>query len=127
MQLLPQQLWHNTGTARARHDFSDKGAGAWFHFRRTTMRMNGDRMRSKQRNRQLLQAAACGLALFGLLAGCSEEQKDEGKGVVERASEEVAHKAAEQLTKPINKAKDSQALQNAQNQRLEEMTEQAQQ
>ena len=84
-------------------------------------------MRSRQRNQQLLKAAACGLALFGLLAGCSEEKKGEEKGAVERASDKVAQKAAEQLTKPINKAKDSQVLQNAQNQRLEEMTEQAQQ
>jgi ABC-type uncharacterized transport system auxiliary subunit len=74
-------------------------------------------------NRQLLKAAACGLALFGLLAGCSEEQKDEEKGMIERASDKVAQKAAEQLTKPIDKAKDSQALQNMQNQRMEEMIE----
>jgi len=80
------------------------------------------------RNRQLLKAAACGLALAGLLAGCSEEKQEaEEKGVVERASDAVAHKAAEQLTKPLNKAKDSQALQNMQNQRMEEMTKEAQQ
>jgi hypothetical protein len=119
-------LWHNTGTAQARHGISDNGAEA-FHFTEDKMRINSGKMRSRMRNRQLLKAAACGLALFGLLVGCSEEQKGEEKGVVERASDEVAHKAAEQLTKPINKAKDSQALQNAQNQRLEEMTEQAQQ
>jgi ABC-type uncharacterized transport system auxiliary subunit len=78
--------------------------------------------------RDCLKAAACGLALLGLLAGCSEEKKDEeNKGVIERASDEVAHKAVEHMTKPIDKAKASQALQNAQNQRMEEMAEEAEQ
>ncbi|WP_420207940.1 hypothetical protein [Candidatus Electronema sp. JC] len=85
--------------------------------------------RSRMRNRQLLKAAACGLALAALLlAGCSEEKQEaEEKGVVERASDAVAHKAAEQLNKPLNKAKDSQALQNMQNQRLEDMAGEAEQ
>ncbi len=86
-------------------------------------------MRSRMRNRQLLKAAACGLALAGLLLGCSEEKKQEAeeKGVVERASDAVAHKAAEQLNKPLDKAKDSQALQNMQNQQMEKMAGEAQQ
>lgn len=84
--------------------------------------------RSRMRNRQLLKSAACGLALVGLLVGCSEEKQEaEEKGVVERASDAVAHKAAEQLNKPLDKAKDSQALQNMQNQQMEKMTEEAQQ
>ncbi|WP_417911647.1 hypothetical protein [Candidatus Electronema sp. TJ] len=91
------------------------------------MRINGNKMRSKLGDRQLLKAAACGLALFGLLVGCSEGRKDGEKGAVERASDKVAQKAAEQLTKPIDKAKDSQALQNAQNQQLEETAKQTQQ
>jgi hypothetical protein len=77
-------------------------------------------MRSKMRNRQYLKAAACGLALFGLLVGCSEEKKKE-KGAVEQMSDKVAAKAVEQIQKPINKAKDSQALQNAQHQKMGEM------
>lgn len=64
--------------------------------------------------------AACGLALFGLLVGCSEEKKQE-KGAVEQISDKVAAKAVEQIQKPINKAQESQALQNAQNQKMEEM------
>ena len=85
-------------------------------------------MRSRMKNRQLLKAAACGLALVGLLVGCSEEKQEaEEKGVVERASDAVAHKAVEQLNKPLDKAKDSQALQNMQNQQMEKMTEEAQQ
>ncbi|MGR0481635.1 MAG: hypothetical protein ACTFAL_09585 [Candidatus Electronema sp. V4] len=85
-------------------------------------------MRSRMKNRQLLKAAACGIALVGLLVGCSEEKQEaEEKGVVERASDAVAHKAAEQLNKPLDKAKDSQALQNMQNQQMEKMTEEAQQ
>ncbi|MGX9728309.1 MAG: hypothetical protein ACTFAK_13645 [Candidatus Electronema sp. VV] len=85
-------------------------------------------MRSRMKNRQLLKAAACGIALVGLLVGCSEEKQEaEEKGVVERASDAVAHKAVEQLNKPLDKAKDSQALQNMQNQQMEKMTEEAQQ
>lgn len=75
-----------------------------------------------------LKAAACALALLGLLAGCSEEKKEpESKGMIERASDEVAHKAVEQMTKPIDKAKASQALQNAQNQKMEDMAKEAEQ
>lgn len=85
-------------------------------------------MHSRMRNRQLFKAAACGLALVGLLLGCSEEKQEaKEKGVVERASDAVAHKAVEQLNKPLNKAKDSQALQNMQNQRMEDMAREAQQ
>ena len=76
--------------------------------------------------RDCLKAAACALALFGLLAGCSEEKKEEeSKGMIEQAADEVAHKAVEQMTKPIDKANASQALQNAQNQRMKEMAEEA--
>jgi ABC-type uncharacterized transport system auxiliary subunit len=76
--------------------------------------------------RDCLKAAACALALFGLLAGCSEEKKEEeSKGMIEQAADEVAHKAVEQMTKPIDKANASQALQNAQNQKMEEMAEEA--
>ncbi len=78
--------------------------------------------------RDCLKAAACALAMFGLLAGCSEEKKDEeSKGVIERASDEVAHKAVEQMTKPIDKANASQALQNAQNQKMDDMAKEAEQ
>lgn len=79
-------------------------------------------MRNKMKNRSYLKATACGLALFGLLVGCSEENPgEEKKGVVEQASDKVAQKAVEQIQKPLNKANDSQALQNAQNQKMEEM------
>jgi ABC-type uncharacterized transport system auxiliary subunit len=79
--------------------------------------------------RNYLGAIACTLALFALLAGCSEEKKEEGKskGIIEQASDEVAHKAAEHITKPLEKAKASQALQNAQNQNIEDMVEQTEQ
>lgn len=78
--------------------------------------------------RNYLKAAACGVVLLGLLAGCSEEKKEEeSKGMIERASDEVAHKAVEQMTKPIDKAKATQALQNAQNQRLKELGDEARQ
>ena len=82
-------------------------------------------MRSTVKNRNFLKAAACGLALFGLLVGCSEEKKEgEKKGVVEQASDKVAQKAVEQIQQPLNKAHDSQALQNAQNQKMQDMVEQ---
>jgi ABC-type uncharacterized transport system auxiliary subunit len=61
----------------------------------------------------------CGLTLLVFLAGCSND-KDE-KGAVEKMSDKVADKAVEQMTKPLDKARDSQALQNAQNQKIEEM------
>ena len=78
--------------------------------------------------RNYLGAIACTLALFALLAGCSEEKKEEkSKGMIEQASDEVAHKAAEHITKPLEKAKASQALQNAQNQNIEDMVEQTEQ
>ncbi len=83
-------------------------------------------MRSTVKNRNFLKAAACGLALFGLLAGCSEEKKaGEKKGVIEQASDKVAQKAVEQIQQPLNKAHDSQALQNVQNQKMQDMVEQS--
>jgi hypothetical protein len=85
-------------------------------------------MGSSMKNRQYLKAAACGVALFGLLVGCSEEKKEgKEKGMVEQASDKVAAKAVEQIQQPINKAKDSQALQNAQNQNMQDMNEQTRQ
>jgi hypothetical protein len=43
--------------------------------------------------------------------------------VVEQASDKVAQKAVEYINKPLDKAKDSQALQNAQNEKMEDMLE----
>lgn len=73
--------------------------------------------------RKTLKASVCVMLLLGMTAGCSKD-KDE-KGAVEKMSDKVADKAVEQMTKPIDKAKDSQALQNAQNQKLEEMTKES--
>ena len=65
------------------------------------------------------------MALFALLTGCSEEKKEEkSKGMIEQASDKVAHEAAAHITKPLEKAKASQALQNAQSQNIEDMVEQ---
>ncbi len=64
-------------------------------------------------------------ALPMLLGGCSNEkgEEQENKGVVEQASDKVAQKAVEYINKPLDKAKDSQALQNAQAQKMENMLE----
>ncbi|MCI5221902.1 MAG: hypothetical protein D3924_04340 [Candidatus Electrothrix sp. AR4] len=73
-------------------------------------------------NKRNFTSAACALLLlvaFGLLTGCSND-KDE-KGVVEQASDKVAAKAMEQINKPLDKAKGTQALQNAQSQKMEDM------
>jgi len=59
--------------------------------------------------------------LLAGLAGCSGEKEE--KGVVEKASDKVADKAVEYINKPLDKAKDSQALQNAQNQKMEDMVQ----
>lgn len=60
-----------------------------------------------------------------LLGGCSSEQEEkegkEDKGVVEQASDQVAKKAVDYINKPLDKAKDTQALQNAQNQKMEDV------
>jgi hypothetical protein len=56
-----------------------------------------------------------------LLAGCSGEKEKEEAGVVKQASDKVAGKAMEYINKPLNKAKQSQAAQNAQTQNMEDM------
>jgi PBP1b-binding outer membrane lipoprotein LpoB len=62
--------------------------------------------------------------LFGalLLTGCSG---DDEKGAVEQASDKVAGKAVEYINKPLDKAKQSQAVQNAQNQKMEDMVQES--
>ena len=62
------------------------------------------------------------LIAFGLLVGCSGEGDE--KGVVEKASDEVAAKAVEQINKPLDKAKEAQALQNAESQKLQDIINQ---
>lgn len=66
-------------------------------------------------------------ALPMLLGGCSNEkgEEQENKNVVEQASDKVAQKAVEYINKPLDKAKDSQALQNAQNEKMENMLEES--
>jgi hypothetical protein len=71
-------------------------------------------------------SAACALLLLGtlgLLTSCSND-KDE-KGMVEQASDKVAAKAMEQINKPLDKAKQSQALQNAQAQKMRDMVKES--
>ncbi|MCW5213592.1 hypothetical protein VU04_11890 [Desulfobulbus sp. TB] len=64
-------------------------------------------------------------ALPMLLGGCSNEKEGkeggENKGVVEQASDKVAQKAVEYINKPLDKAKDTQAIQNAQAQKMEDV------
>ncbi|WP_417910444.1 hypothetical protein [Candidatus Electronema sp. PJ] len=80
-------------------------------------------LRSTLRNRNSLKAAACSLALVALLVGCSEEKEAEveKKGAVTRPADKVPQSTAEQILKPLDKAHDSQALQDAQNQKAKEM------
>ena len=54
-----------------------------------------------------------------VLGGCSGEKEE--KGVVEQASDKVAGKAVEYINKPLDKAKDTQALQNAQAQKMDDV------
>ncbi|MCI5150835.1 MAG: hypothetical protein D3916_15880 [Candidatus Electrothrix sp. MAN1_4] len=54
-----------------------------------------------------------------LLGGCSSEKEE--AGVVEQASDKVAGKAVEYINKPLDKAKQSQAAQNAQSQKMEDV------
>ncbi|MCI5147132.1 MAG: hypothetical protein D3923_16800, partial [Candidatus Electrothrix sp. AR3] len=60
---------------------------------------------------------------LGLFTGCSGDKEE--KGMVEQASDKVAAKAAEQINKPLDKAKASQALQNAQAQKMKDMVEES--
>ena len=66
--------------------------------------------------------SAVGTLLLGtlvLLAGCSGEKEE--AGVVEQASDKVAGKAVEYINKPLDKAKESQAMQNAQAQKMKDV------
>lgn len=58
-----------------------------------------------------------------VLGGCSGEKEE--KGVVEQASDKVAGKAVEYINKPLDKAKDTQALQNAQAQKMKDMVQES--
>ncbi len=58
-----------------------------------------------------------------LLGGCSGEKEE--KGVVEQASDKVASKAVEYINKPLDKAKDAQALQNAQAQKMDDVLQES--
>lgn len=84
-------------------------------------------LRSTLRNRNSLKAAACTLALMALLVGCSEEKEAEveKKGAVTRPADKVPQSTAEQILKPLDKAHDSQTLQNAQNQKAQQMVDEA--
>ncbi len=68
--------------------------------------------------------SAVGALLLGtlvVLSGCSGEKEE--AGVVEQASDKVASKAVEYINKPLDKAKESQAVQNAQAQKMEDVLE----
>ena len=70
--------------------------------------------------------SAVGALLLGtliLLAGCSGEKEE--AGVMEQASDKVAGKAMEYINKPLDKAKQSQAAQNVQTQKMEDMLEES--
>lgn len=69
--------------------------------------------------RNWITAAGTLLLAALVLGGCSGE-KDE-KGVVEQASDKVAKKAVDYINKPLDKAKQSQAAQNAQTQNMKDM------
>lgn len=77
------------------------------------------------RKNSIVLFVALFFALPILLGGCSSEKEgtdgEENKGVVEQASDKVAQKAVEYINKPLDKAKESQAMQNAQNQKMESM------
>ena len=70
--------------------------------------------------------SAIGTLLLGtlvVLAGCSGEKEE--KGMVEQASDKVAGKAVEYINKPLDKAKQSQAAQNVQTQKMEDMLDES--
>jgi hypothetical protein len=59
------------------------------------------------------------LGTLVFLAGCSGEKEE--KGVMEQASDKVAKKAVDYINKPLDKAKESQAMQNAQTHDMKNM------
>jgi FixJ family two-component response regulator len=58
-----------------------------------------------------------------VLGGCSGEKEE--AGVVEQASDKVAKKAVDYINKPLDKAKQSQAVQNAQSQKMDDMVQES--
>ena len=74
-------------------------------------------------NRKKWFAALGAVFFLSLMAGCSGEKEE--KGMVEQASDKVAGKAVEYINKPLDKAKQSQAVQNAQSQKMEVMLEES--
>ena len=83
-----------------------------------------------KRNWISVVGALC-LGTLVLLAGCSGEEKEvkeeasKEAGVVEQASDKVAKKAVEYINKPLDKAKQSQAAQNIQTQKMEDMLDES--
>jgi len=75
----------------------------------------------------ILVVGALFLGTTLVLTGCSGEEKEAKKevkeeaGVVKQASDKVAGKAMEYINKPLDKAKQSQAAQNVQVQKMEDM------
>jgi hypothetical protein len=63
------------------------------------------------------------LVVFMMLGGCSGEEEE--VGVIEQASDKVAGKAVEYINKPLDKAKQSQAAQNAQSQKMEDVLQES--
>jgi hypothetical protein len=74
---------------------------------------------------QKITSAICGVMLLASfsLNGCSGDKEE--KGMVEQASDKVAAKVVEQINKPLDKAKASQAVQNAQSQQMEDMVKES--
>ncbi|WP_446009891.1 hypothetical protein [Candidatus Electrothrix sp.] len=74
-------------------------------------------------NKRNWMSAVGAVFLVSLIAGCSGEKEE--KGVVEQASDKVAGKAVEYINKPLDKAKQSQAAQNAQSQKMDDMLQES--
>jgi hypothetical protein len=74
-----------------------------------------------------ITSAICAIMLLVTLglSGCSGEKEE--KGMVEQATDKVAAKAMEHINKPLDKAKASQAVQNAQSQQMEDMAKESEQ